>query len=207
MEQRNLGTDQLKIAVAAFLRDPLHAVISLIFALFQDLFVLVAGIGAEYFRRYNETPDGPDMSHHFDVTIRESDSRAVAARKVLMHLATAQPGGAFYLIHVESPEWKEQSQVYGENLNHVLNELISRKLAKVIPQGTGRAYRIERRGYQEITKFVADAQKAPAPPPQWQPGLGPGTGRSGLDAGAAAPTQRPRREILSEWVGPKPRRT
>jgi hypothetical protein len=116
----------------------------------------------------------------------------------LLHLATAQPGGAFYLIDLESPEWRERSQVHGENLNHILNELTSRKLARVMPQGSGRAYRIERRGYQEITRFVADAQKE-----RWGPGYPSSSPSRATDPGVSNPPRRPRRDILSEWVGPK----
>jgi hypothetical protein len=195
METYDLGGDQLKTAVNVFTRDPLHAMISIIFALFQDMFVLVAGIGAEYAKSRNEEMRG--APEDVDMTIHETDLPMVKARKAL--LAAAKPAGNFYLVDLGSPEWKERTQAYEENLNYVLGELASRKLAS----GSGRTFRIERRGYQEIARAVAEAVRKAAA--EEDDGAGGRRWKPRTEGTVEPLQQRPgfRRDLLSEWVGSK----
>jgi hypothetical protein len=111
----------------------------------------------------------------------------------LLQLATERPGGD-YTVAMDSPAWKEQYDDHGLNLTYALRDLSARRLAKLIDKG--QTYRIYRHGYQELTRFLANAQTAAALAPSLQDRATAfdGSGRDGS-------RRRSRGEIIEAMVG------
>jgi hypothetical protein len=159
VESNDVGTDQLKLALLGFSRAPIHALLSAIFALLQDVFVLIAGIGAEYVRSRAKLGNIVDNTSTPDGVVRAHDDPSVAACKIILQLAKQEPGSqATYLVRMNSPEWSAQESLHGPNMRMLLMSLSARHKAKLVNHEGSPAYRIDRFGYQDIVNTLNAAE-------------------------------------------------
>jgi len=198
IETNDLGADQLKLALLGFGRAPHHAALSLIFALLQDIFVLIAGIGAEYVRRGATTGKPNPMVAH--------DAEGIAAYRAILQLAEQEPGAEpTYLVRMDSSEWRAQEAEHGLNLKLILKSLSANHLAELVRLGDNIAYRIDRFGHQTLVDAMHSAahtltarQKQPENPPGSEM---PQLGRPTVRRGSEPARVRSRAEIFAEMLG------
>lgn len=200
VESNDVGTDQLKLALLGFSRAPIHAFLSAVFALLQDVFVLIAGIGAEYVRSRAKVGD-PVIETAPDGVVRMHDDPSIAACKIILQLAEQEPGSQVsYLVRMNTPEWTVQESLHGPNMKMILKSLSARHKAKLISHAGGSAYRIDRFGYEDLVETLrAETQRGPAQQTAEKPSR---------DVESRAPASSPtvgrvrtRQEILAEMLG------